>query len=106
MGVVDFGLTADAAVGAPRIHHQWLPEVLLVEAGLPDTTRKALERVGHKVVPLNAKASVQAVEVTGRGAARVLTAPPATRARAAYRPATDRNRGLTPISSLLRIPAK
>ncbi|MFN2426001.1 MAG: gamma-glutamyltransferase [Candidatus Binatia bacterium] len=74
MGVVDFGLGADAAVNAPRIHHQWLPEVLLVEAGLPDATLKALARVGHKVVPLRAKASVQAVEVKGTGAARVLYA--------------------------------
>ena len=74
MGVIDFGLTADAAVTAPRLHHQWLPEVLMVEAGIPDSTRKALEHVGHKVVPLSAKASVQAVEATGSGTARVLHA--------------------------------
>jgi len=74
MGVIDFGLSADAAVTAPRIHHQWLPEVLLIEEGLPESTRKSLERVGHKLVPLKAKASVQAVESTGSGAARVLRA--------------------------------
>ena len=48
--------------------------VLLIEDGLPQPTRKALERVGHKLVPLKAKASVQAVEVTGSGAARMLHA--------------------------------
>jgi len=74
MGVMDFGLTVDAAVTAPRIHHQWLPDLLLVESGLPAATQRSLERVGHKVVPLTAKASVQAVEVRGTGATRVLHA--------------------------------
>ena len=74
MGVVDFAEPVDKAVSAPRIHHQWLPEVLMVEAGIPDATRRALEHVGHKLMPMPAKASVQAIEVTGSGASRVLHA--------------------------------
>jgi gamma-glutamyltranspeptidase/glutathione hydrolase len=74
IGVLDFGRTTEQAVGAPRVHHQWLPEVLLVEPELPERTRKALEHVGHKVVPLSAKASVQAISVTGSGEGRRLEA--------------------------------
>jgi gamma-glutamyltranspeptidase / glutathione hydrolase len=74
VGVIDFGLPVDRAVAAPRIHHQWMPDVLMLEPGFPETTRRSLERVGHKVVPMPAKASVQAIEVTGTGASRALHA--------------------------------
>jgi len=74
MGVVDFGETVDKAVSAPRLHHQWLPEVLMLEPGIPEATRRSLTRVGHKVAPLNHKASVQAIQVTDTGASRMLHA--------------------------------
>jgi gamma-glutamyltranspeptidase/glutathione hydrolase len=38
LGVVDFGLDAQEAVNAPRIHHQWLPDQILAEASLPPAT--------------------------------------------------------------------
>ncbi len=74
LGVVDFGLSTDAAVSAPRIHHQWLPDVLMVEPGVPDNTRRALERAGHKIIPMPAKASVQAIEQSPATGARMLHA--------------------------------
>jgi gamma-glutamyltranspeptidase/glutathione hydrolase len=33
LGVVDYGLNAQQVVTAPRLHHQWLPDVIDVEAG-------------------------------------------------------------------------
>ena len=74
LGVVDFGMSADAAVSAPRIHHQWLPDVVMAEAGIPEKTVRALTRVGHKVIPMPAKASVQAVEQLTADGARKLVA--------------------------------
>lgn len=74
IGVIDFGLDARQAVEAPRIHHQWMPEVLMVEEAVPAATKASLKRLGHKVVPLPPRASVQAVQVTGSGAARRLQA--------------------------------
>ena len=47
LGVVDFGLDAQAAVDAPRIHHQWLPDQILVEESLPMATMDALKAMGH-----------------------------------------------------------
>jgi gamma-glutamyltranspeptidase / glutathione hydrolase len=50
LNVVDFGMTIQEAVTAPRFHHQWLPDVISVEKdGLPPATVKALEAMGHAV---------------------------------------------------------
>ena len=49
MGVVDFGLDIQEAVNAPRFHHQWMPDQILMEDRIsPDTTR-LLESRGHKI---------------------------------------------------------
>jgi gamma-glutamyltranspeptidase/glutathione hydrolase len=44
------GMPLDQALGAPRIHHQWLPDVLLADAwSLDAATVRALEARGHLV---------------------------------------------------------
>ena len=49
LNVVEFGMNiADAAV-APRIHHQWKPDVLEIESGIsPDTVSRLIDR-GHNI---------------------------------------------------------
>jgi len=49
LNVLDFRMPLKKALAAPRIHHQWMPEDLAVETGIPAGTRKALEKLGHKV---------------------------------------------------------
>jgi gamma-glutamyltranspeptidase/glutathione hydrolase len=45
---VDFGMNAQEAVDAVRLHHQWLPDVISYERfGLSPDTIKELERRGH-----------------------------------------------------------
>ena len=44
--VVDHGLDAQAAVSLPRWHHQWLPDELEHEGGLPDATLDGLRQRG------------------------------------------------------------
>jgi gamma-glutamyltranspeptidase/glutathione hydrolase len=41
------GLNIQQAVDAPRFHHQFLPDKLLVESGLPPATLDALRRMGY-----------------------------------------------------------
>ena len=46
--VVDYDMDAQAAVSAPRLHQQWVPEATRVEVnGLDTGTRRALEKRGH-----------------------------------------------------------
>lgn len=46
----DHGLNIRQAMDAPRIHHQWLPNELVVESGVARDVRQRLEDIGHKVV--------------------------------------------------------
>src|SRR4029077_7911563 len=48
VNVVDFGLTIQEAIDAPRFHHQWLPDELRMESpGIPQDVARALEGRGH-----------------------------------------------------------
>jgi gamma-glutamyltranspeptidase/glutathione hydrolase len=49
LNVINHHMTIAEAVQAPRIHHQWLPDETMVEAGVPAEMVKALEARGHKV---------------------------------------------------------
>jgi gamma-glutamyltranspeptidase/glutathione hydrolase len=51
INIVDFGMNAEEAVAAPRIHAQWVPDVLLAESDIPIDVRQNLAKHGHKVVP-------------------------------------------------------
>ena len=48
LNVIDWKLDAQAAVAAPRIHHQWFPEPLMFEPDLPRDVVHNLEKRGQK----------------------------------------------------------
>jgi gamma-glutamyltranspeptidase/glutathione hydrolase len=50
LNVVDYSMTVQEAVDAPRFHQQWLPDLTSVENfALSPDTRKLLEAAGHKL---------------------------------------------------------
>jgi gamma-glutamyltranspeptidase/glutathione hydrolase len=50
LNVIDFGMNAQEAVDAGRLHHQWLPDrVSLERYGFSADTIKALRAMGHEV---------------------------------------------------------
>jgi gamma-glutamyltranspeptidase/glutathione hydrolase len=66
VNMIDHGMTLEAAVNAPRIHHQWLPDTLAAEPfALSAETRNALTRMGYHVVPLEVWGTGNAAEVIG-----------------------------------------
>jgi gamma-glutamyltranspeptidase/glutathione hydrolase len=62
LGVTAWGLTGRDAVSAPRMHHQWLPDRLSIEAnGVPEATLKALQSMGHDARMGGTQGSAQTV---------------------------------------------
>ena len=61
LNVIDHDMNIAAATAAPRVHHQWLPDELRVEAGLSVDTLDLLMARGHKIVEKNAMGSTQSV---------------------------------------------
>lgn len=50
LNVVDFKMTMQEAVNAPRFHSQWLPDEIQMEAGSIDSvTVRKLEKMGHRI---------------------------------------------------------
>ncbi|WP_254073046.1 gamma-glutamyltransferase [Acidisphaera sp. S103] len=50
LNVIDYGMDAQQAVDAPRLHHQWLPDVLYAEPfALSPDTRDLLQQMGYDI---------------------------------------------------------
>src|SRR4029077_7842320 len=62
--IVDFGMTPQDAVAAPRFHHQWLPDTLYYErGGLDAATIAALGERGYHLAEQSPWGAVELVEV-------------------------------------------
>jgi gamma-glutamyltranspeptidase/glutathione hydrolase len=81
VGVLDYRMDVAAAVAAPRVHHQWMPDVVRVERGFPEETLAALKAKGHEVIEALGQTSANSIAITPNG---LLGAPdPRTRGSAA-----------------------
>jgi gamma-glutamyltranspeptidase/glutathione hydrolase len=50
LNVIDYGMQPQEAVDAPRLHHQWLPDLVFAEPyALSPDTRRLLEGMGYKI---------------------------------------------------------
>jgi gamma-glutamyltranspeptidase / glutathione hydrolase len=52
VNVLDFGMDIQAAVDAPRMHHQWFPDKLRVEPVLVKKNQEAIRQLmlmGHQI---------------------------------------------------------
>jgi gamma-glutamyltranspeptidase/glutathione hydrolase len=61
LDVLVFGLDAGQAVAAPRIHHQWEPDILYYEPEVPVEAVRALENKGHRTQPRADMAKANAI---------------------------------------------
>jgi gamma-glutamyltranspeptidase / glutathione hydrolase len=62
LNVVDFGMNVQDAVDWPRIHHQWLPDQLVMERGFSPDTIALLKARGHHIRIVNSMGEVAAIE--------------------------------------------
>jgi gamma-glutamyltranspeptidase/glutathione hydrolase len=66
LNVIDYGMTLQEAVDAPRVHHQWLPDTLAGEPfAFSADTSASLIRMGYHLVALEAWGTGNAAEVIG-----------------------------------------
>ena len=61
LNVMEHDMNVAQAVNSPRIHHQWLPEVLMIEKGFGPDTEKLLLEKGYRLYPSSTMGSVQAI---------------------------------------------
>lgn len=67
VNVLDHGMDVAAAVAAPRLHHQWMPDEVRVERGFPDDVLRELKAMGHVIVEPMGQTSANSVLVTPNG---------------------------------------
>ncbi len=65
--VIDYKMDIAAAVAAPRIHHQWLPDEVRIERGFPDEVLADLRAKGHKLVEPLGYSSANSIVATTNG---------------------------------------
>ena len=67
LNAIDFHMPIDKAVEAPRLHHQWQPDVVYVEPGFPPDVLAGLKARGYTIVPTAPHTSANSIEVTPQG---------------------------------------
>ena len=67
VNVLDYKMDVAAAVAAPRLHHQWLPDEVRVESGFPEPVQSELKAMGHLIVEPMGQTSANSILVTANG---------------------------------------
>ena len=77
LNVVDFGMNIQEAVNAKRIHHQWLPDRIGIEAdGASAETVRLLEAMGHTVQVGGGQGTAHSIMIDPRTGERLGAADP------------------------------
>jgi gamma-glutamyltranspeptidase/glutathione hydrolase len=70
------GMEAQAAINAPRFHHQWLPDQMLMENGFPAGLENELNARGHKTKRVDHIGLVNAIGIDPQSGERLGAADP------------------------------
>jgi gamma-glutamyltranspeptidase / glutathione hydrolase len=64
---IDYHMDIAAAVAAPRLHHQWMPDEVRIERGFPEDVLSELRAKGHRVTEPMGQTSANSILVTADG---------------------------------------
>jgi gamma-glutamyltranspeptidase / glutathione hydrolase len=68
LNLAEFGMAPREAIDAPRTHHQWFPDVLVLEGrSWPEILRAALAPMGHKLGTSGHQGNANTIVVDGDG---------------------------------------
>ena len=77
LNAVDHGMDVQEAVDAPRVHHQWQPDAILLERrGFPADVTNALEAMGHRLETIDDMGDVHAIVIDPATALRLGASDP------------------------------
>jgi gamma-glutamyltranspeptidase/glutathione hydrolase len=65
--IIDYHMDVAAAVAAPRLHHQWMPDEVRIERGFPSDVLAGLQARGHRTVEPMGQTSANTILVTSSG---------------------------------------
>src|SRR5882762_2730115 len=71
-----FGMEAQAAINAPRFHHQWLPDRIVMENQFSPTVQHALDAMGHTTRKIGHIGLVNAIGIDVQSGERLGAADP------------------------------
>jgi gamma-glutamyltranspeptidase/glutathione hydrolase len=75
---LDLGKPIDQAIAQPRIHHQWSPDVLMVERGMDQQIIDSLKRKGHEIRIISGSGICQGIAIDSTGTRLTGAADPRT----------------------------
>jgi gamma-glutamyltranspeptidase/glutathione hydrolase len=67
VNVIDYHMDVAAAVAAPRLHHQWLPDEVRIERGFAEDALSELRAKGHRIVEPMGQTSANSIAVAPGG---------------------------------------
>lgn len=67
LNIERYGMNLTEAVAHPRFHHQWWPDVIMMEKSFDPQTKKSLENMGHQTKSLDRIGLVEAVLHDNKG---------------------------------------
>ena len=67
VNIIDFNMSASDAINKPKFHHQWLPDVVMVEKDFDANTKKQLIAMGYKLVDSDGIGKTEAIRVLSDG---------------------------------------
>jgi gamma-glutamyltranspeptidase/glutathione hydrolase len=64
---IDYGMNPAEAAALPRVHHQWMPDLLRIESGISPDTLRLLEQKGYKISVGNVMGRIQTIQIRPEG---------------------------------------
>ena len=72
VNLIDFNLSPEQAINAPKFHHQWLPDELVLEKGFPEDVNKKLEGMGYKIKMVSAIGRTELIMALPKGGFKIV----------------------------------
>jgi len=67
VNIVDFKMNASDAINKPKFHHQWLPDIVMIEKDFDANTKKQLMGMGYKLAERDGIGRTEAIRLLSDG---------------------------------------